>query len=152
MKSIRDTNDMTDWSEASQHTSCQTSSLCTCMQPYHAWLPLMHHFKCIGSASLQLSKPHQKLLNCRGSPMGGKCCMENWRSNEKHIIKIKAMLGTSRRFKELWKKMMHGEKGLGCGFPMDREKPLGGRILKRLLIFKRERGKERRKKGLGHGL
>ena len=62
------------------------------------------------------------------------------------------MLGTSRRFKELWKKMMHGEKGLGCGFPMDREKPLGGRILKRLLIFKRERGKERRKKGLGHGL
>ena len=48
--------------------------------------------------------------------------------------------------------MMHGEKGLGCGFPMDREKPLGGRILKRVLIFKRERGKERRKKGLGHGL
>ena len=37
---------------------------------------------------------------------------------------------------------------MGYGFLRDREKPLEGRILKRVLIFKKERGKERRKKGL----
>ena len=37
--------------------------------------------------------------------------------------------------------MKHGEKRMGYGFLRDREKPLGGRILKRVLIFKREERK-----------
>ena len=98
MKSTGDINGRIDWLEASQHTPCQTSSLCTCMQPCHAWFPLMHHFKCIGPTSLQSSKAHQKLLNCKGNPIGGRCCMENWKSNEKCRIKIKA-IGTWKRFK-----------------------------------------------------